>query len=147
MLLASLICLAGCECGDPSTGNTDGGNDAATQGDAGGMDSASSGCGDGFLDRTSEACDDGNTTDGDGCSADCSSDETCGNGIRDEVTGELCDDGNTADGDTCRSDCLSDYRCGNGIVDTTADGAMRDEGLRRRQHGERRRMQRDLRVG
>ncbi len=127
LLLASLISLAGCECGDPSTGNTDGGNDAATQGDAGGMDSAPGGCGDGFLDRTSEACDDGNTTDGDGCSADCSSDETCGNGIRDEVTGELCDDGNTADGDTCRSDCLSDYRCGNGIVDTTADGATRDE--------------------
>lgn len=126
-LLAGLLSLGGCECGDPSTGNTDGGNDAATQDDGGGIDAPSGGCGDGFLDRTSETCDDGNTTDGDGCSADCSSNETCGNGIRDEVTGELCDDGNTADGDTCRSDCLSDYRCGNGIVDTTADGATRDE--------------------
>jgi len=39
-------------------------------------------CGDGVIDP-GEVCDDGNVTDGDGCSADCHSDETCGNGIID----------------------------------------------------------------
>jgi cysteine-rich repeat protein len=56
-----------------------------------------------------EVCDDGNTKDGDGCSADCKSNETCGNGILDDhaSTPEVCDDGNTADGDGCSHDCLS----------------------------------------
>ena len=47
-------------------------------------------CGNGEIDL-SEVCDDGNTLSGDGCSADCESDETCGNGQVD--LGELCDDG------------------------------------------------------
>ena len=38
-------------------------------------------CGDGVIDRAHETCDDGNTDDGDGCSASCSL-ETCGNGVR-----------------------------------------------------------------
>src|SRR5207244_323904 len=50
-------------------------------------------CGDGFVDPN-EACDDGNSVDGDGCTRDCTSTGVCGNGIRDE--GEQCDDG--ADG-------------------------------------------------
>src|SRR3954471_5386119 len=42
------------------------------------------GCGDGIVDRDKgEVCDDGNIKNGDGCSADCKSDETCGNGIAD----------------------------------------------------------------
>ncbi|MCA9612885.1 MAG: DUF4215 domain-containing protein, partial [Myxococcales bacterium] len=36
-------------------------------------------CGDEFVDLD-EVCDDGNRTSGDGCAADCQSDETCGNG-------------------------------------------------------------------
>src|SRR3954470_14430105 len=39
-----------------------------------------------------EVCDDGNTKDGDGCSADCKSDETCGNGRVDTTVGEVCDE-------------------------------------------------------
>ncbi len=62
-----------------------------------------------------EVCDDGNTTSGDGCSADCTSDETCGNGVTDVA--EMCDDGNTASGDGCSADCASDETCGNGFVD------------------------------
>jgi cysteine-rich repeat protein len=42
---------------------------------------------------------------GDGCSADCRSDETCGNGVIDTVTGEACDDGNVAAGDGCDAAC------------------------------------------
>lgn len=39
-------------------------------------------CGDAVIDPSAgELCDDGNTLSGDGCSADCRSDETCGNGI------------------------------------------------------------------
>jgi cysteine-rich repeat protein len=42
--------------------------------------------------------------DGDGCSADCRSDETCGNGVID--AGEECDDGDLDDGDGCDSSCM-----------------------------------------
>jgi len=77
-------------------------------------------CGDGTLEGT-EACDDGNTVSGDGCSADCTTvepgyncprtggacspvpKEVCGNGILE--TGEYCDDGNTTGGDGCSADC------------------------------------------
>src|SRR5689334_4158973 len=51
-----------------------------------------------------EVCDDGNTLDGDGCSANCKSDETCGNGTLDTAAGEVCDDGNQRDGDGCSDD-------------------------------------------
>jgi cysteine-rich repeat protein len=40
---------------------------------------------------------------GDGCSADCRSDETCGNGVLD--AGEACDDGNALAGDGCDTAC------------------------------------------
>jgi cysteine-rich repeat protein len=61
-------------------------------------------CGDGIRDGA-EACDDGNTTPGDGCRADCRGIEVCGDGLVD--LGEFCDDGNTIDGDGCEGDCLS----------------------------------------
>ena len=50
-----------------------------------------------------EVCDDGNFISGDGCAANCLSDETCGNKILD--AGEACDDGNTQDGDGCDGVC------------------------------------------
>ncbi|MGD2063564.1 MAG: Ig-like domain-containing protein, partial [Nitrospirota bacterium] len=52
-------------------------------------------CGDGAVDP-GEACDDGNTTGGDGCAADCSKTEVCGDNTVD--VGEACDDGNTTGG-------------------------------------------------
>jgi cysteine-rich repeat protein len=58
-----------------------------------------------------EECDDGNTVDGDGCSATCL-EEVCGN---DRVDfGEECDDGNTATLDGCDAACL--FECGNSVV-------------------------------
>lgn len=74
-------------------------------------------CGDGIRGPT-EVCDDGNTADGDGCSADCQVIEdgylcfepgefcvkiVCGNGKLEP--GEACDDGNTEGGDGCSADC------------------------------------------
>ena len=99
-------------------------------------------CGDGILGIT-EACDDGNDDDGDGCSGDCQEIEpgyycpvvgldciaiVCGDGLV-EAT-EQCDDGNDDDGDGCSSDCTLEPgwlcphpglpcqagRCGDGIV-------------------------------
>ncbi len=116
---------------DGGPGEMDGGLDAATQGDAGTADAGSADaglvqpddggvqpddggppdagprCGDGIVDseEAGEVCDDSNTVGGDGCSADCMSDETCGNGIRDLATDEACDDGNTAAGDLCPPEC------------------------------------------
>lgn len=52
-----------------------------------------------------ELCDDGNTIAGDGCSADCRSRETCGNGVPDTIKGEECDDGNLVAHDGCSSTC------------------------------------------
>lgn len=62
-------------------------------------------CGDGVVDASAgEVCDDGNLVRGDGCSPDCLSDETCGNGVLD--AGEQCDDGNYLSNDGCASDCV-----------------------------------------
>src|ERR1044071_2788558 len=79
------------------------------------------GCGNSHMDP-GEMCDDGNVTPGDGCSADCKSDETCGNGITDEKAAvhEECDDGrsNGMPDDNCDAHCqLRDRICGNGMVD------------------------------
>src|SRR5215475_7374871 len=64
------------------------------------------GCGNGIVDH-GEACDDGNQTPGDGCSADCRSTEVCGNGVVDALPhGEQCDDGFLGvSGDGCSSRC------------------------------------------
>lgn len=123
-VLALALFAAGCNCSDENL------PDAGMLEDTGdpGIDAfVMEGCGDGRLDRATESCDDGNTADGDGCSANCQSDESCGNGVVDTAAGELCDDENTDDGDACRGDCGSDYSCGNGILDTLADGASEDE--------------------
>jgi fibro-slime domain-containing protein len=69
-------------------------------------------CGDSKKEGT-EACDDGNTIDGDGCSGDCTLEPDCGTGTCVSACGdavklapEECDDGNTKDGDGCSHDCL-----------------------------------------
>lgn len=83
-------------------------------------------CGDGVLDvAAGERCDDGNTSSGDGCSADCRSTEICGNAIID--VGEQCDDGNLLDNDACHGNCQIPH-CGDAMVDlqngeTCDDGA------------------------
>ncbi len=78
-------------------------------------------CGDGFPSLVAEgdgfeACDDGNTTPGDGCENDCTLTPTgrCGDLVVDP--GEECDDGNTTPGDGCENDCQ--FSC-----DTAADCA------------------------
>jgi cysteine-rich repeat protein len=71
--------------------------------------------GNGYVDTAmGEQCDDGNTTSGDGCSADCLSDETCGNGYVDTAMGEQCDDGNNSDNDACLAGCVMNV-CGDGL--------------------------------
>ncbi len=62
------------------------------------------GCGNGLSDP-GEVCDDRNGIVGDGCSASCTSNETCGNGVVDPVTGEQCDDHNLVGRDGCASEC------------------------------------------
>jgi cysteine-rich repeat protein len=69
-------------------------------------------CGDG-TEQLGEACDDGNTVDGDGCRSDCT-DEICGDGTTDPQ--EECDDGNTVSDDGCRADCTEEV-CGDATTD------------------------------
>lgn len=61
-------------------------------------------CGDLIVDP-GEICDDGNELGGDGCSADCESEEWCGNDYVDFDVKEGCDDGNLKSGDGCDSRC------------------------------------------
>lgn len=70
-------------------------------------------CGDGVA-RGSEQCDDGNTTNGDGCSAMCllESVGVCGDGMK--ATNEGCDDGNTMSGDGCSDTCTEETNTGTG---------------------------------
>ena len=94
-----------CDCGTDPAGLPAGCN--AINGDpTGGCDAvcAESPCGNGVQDP-GEVCDDGNHIPGDGCSADCLSDETCGNGAVDAAVGEACDDENLASHDGCSSGC------------------------------------------
>ncbi|HEX2881975.1 MAG TPA: DUF4215 domain-containing protein [Polyangiaceae bacterium] len=54
--------------------------------------------------ESGEACDDGNTESCDGCSADCTIEETgCGDGL--QCGEEECDDGNEENGDGCSATC------------------------------------------
>ena len=66
-----------------------------------------------------ELCDDGNTEDGDECSADCTMvtvKAMCGNGVVEDA--EECDDGNQDAGDGCENDCtISLPVCGNAKVE------------------------------
>src|SRR3989344_4127509 len=85
-------------------------------------------CGDGTLDA-GEQCDDGNTTNGDGCSAQCTIEQDepqCGDGTLD--AGEQCDDGNTTNGDGCSAQCTIEQdepQCGDGTLDA---GEQCDDG-------------------
>jgi cysteine-rich repeat protein len=86
-------------------------------------------CGNDLLDQ-GEECDDGNTTDSDGCSAVCVDEvpgAVCGNNIWE--TGEQCDDGNTADSDGCSGICEAEAPppavCGNGVME---QGEQCDDG-------------------
>ncbi|MFY0563908.1 lamin tail domain-containing protein [Archangium lansingense] len=62
-------------------------------------------CGNGRVEGK-EQCDDGNTSNGDGCSRTCTNEvapAVCGNG--EAEVGEACDDGNSVNGDGCQNDC------------------------------------------
>ena len=68
-------------------------------------------CGDRNKEGT-EACDDGDVVDGDGCSGTCSFEPDCSSGSCVSACGdavklapEACDDGNSQDGDGCSRDC------------------------------------------
>jgi cysteine-rich repeat protein len=108
-----------------SNGST-GSNASGASSNGGGGDQCAPICGDGVI-VGNETCDDGNTTNGDGCSSTCkregstSSDNSssrsggsssgngsstsavCGNGRKEGA--EDCDDGNTTNGDGCSSTC------------------------------------------
>jgi cysteine-rich repeat protein len=101
--------------------------DAATH-DADTLDGAQPVCGNGAVEQ-GEECDDGNTTDGDGCSAYCEVESPCGNGVLDP--GEQCDDGNRDNTDSCPDDgddggtCEPAF-CGDGFIwagHETCDGS------------------------
>ncbi len=75
-------------------------------------------CGDGIV-QAGESCDDGNTTNGDGCTATCSVQSgftcagspsvctsVCGDGL--VAAGESCDDGNNVPGDGCSAVCSTE---------------------------------------
>ena len=74
-------------------------------------------CGNGAV-GSGETCDDGNTTDGDGCSAACQLEPgyacdatgchttTCGDDVIEGLEG--CEDGNTVDGDGCSATCTTE---------------------------------------
>jgi fibro-slime domain-containing protein len=95
-----------------------GSSDAVVKADHGGPATLPSVCGNSER-TTDEACDDGNTVSGDGCSADCRTVEPgyscapvghlchriarCGDGV--VVLPELCDDGNQTAGDGCSATC------------------------------------------
>jgi len=79
-----------------------------------GDDGGAGKCGDLILDE-GEQCDDGNTVDGDGCSAECLSESFCGNSLVE--LGEECDDGNDRGGDGCSSICQLEVGCGDGTLD------------------------------
>lgn len=121
-------------------------NTAAGAGGSGGKPDDMSGCGDGVLQAAAlgEVCDDGNSSSGDGCSADCKvieqdysclepgkpceSTVSCGDG---KVAGtETCDDGNDEANDGCSAVCMVEMgwlcptpgdrcvaeKCGDGII-------------------------------
>jgi len=104
---------------------TSSGGSAGSAGNGGSYADQVAYCGDGRINRTSEACDDGNTEAGDGCTAECTQVEadwvcptpgepcvytvSCGDGI---VGGsETCDDGggdSPVSGDGCDAECQTE---------------------------------------
>lgn len=79
-------------------------------------------CGDTVRDD-GEQCDDGNLSNGDGCSNACSL-ERCGNGTVDAW--EQCDDGNTRSGDGCSGICRIEF-CGDTVTQSDI-GEQCDDG-------------------
>lgn len=82
-------------------------------------------CGNSVIDGT-ETCDDGGTTNGNGCSSSCQEElgwdcsgepssciEVCGDGT--QTISEECDDNNLDSGDGCSSSCLIEF-CGDGTI-------------------------------
>lgn len=73
-----------------------------------------------------EQCDDGNTSNGDGCNSSCQLEGFggfCGDGILQPGEGEECDDGNTTNGDGCSNVCTIEIVefCGDGIQQGTEE--------------------------
>lgn len=127
---------AGVDGGSADSGpDVDGGaSDAAPPPDGSSPDggSVSPTCGDSTVEPGSgEECDDGNTADGDGCSAGCRVEVLgagCGNGMLEPAAREECDDGNTVSGDGCSAACqleLVGASCGDGATDA---GEICDDG-------------------
>ncbi|MBF0107446.1 MAG: DUF4215 domain-containing protein [Deltaproteobacteria bacterium] len=81
------------------------------------------GCGDKTVD-TGESCDDGNITDGDGCTANCEL-EFCGDGIVNNGN-EECDDHNRINDDFCTNECKK-ATCGDSITNSVS-GETCDDG-------------------
>lgn len=85
-------------------------------------------CGDGVV-WAEEQCDDGNTSNGDGCLNDCTRPAVCGDGVHDAAT-EGCDDGNVSNRDACLNNCAV-AQCGDGFIRTgveACDDANRLDG-------------------
>lgn len=84
-------------------------------------------CGNGQT-ESGEDCDDGNGTDGDGCSVVCKFEPAvCGNNRQE--SGEDCDDGNVVDGDGCSAFCLLEPAvCGNGKIETGEECEFNPDG-------------------
>jgi cysteine-rich repeat protein len=71
-------------------------------------------CGNGIL-NDGEECDDGDNSNGDGCSRGCTDEDgssDCGNSLWE--IGEECDDGNDVEHDGCSPECVKEYVCGDG---------------------------------
>ena len=96
-------------------------------------DTCTATCGDSIVIEPDEECDDGNTSNLDGCSSTCAvetgwvcdEDEPsncagiCGDGIR--VSDEACDDGDKDDNEGCLDDCsgaISGWTCTGGTIST-----------------------------
>ncbi len=95
-------------------------------------------CGNGTM-ELGEACDDGNTKAGDGCSAVCAKEPgftctgtpstcgaVCGDGV--QTATEACDDGNTTAGDGCSATCTIEagYLCSNTSPNLVTNGGFDD---------------------
>jgi cysteine-rich repeat protein len=136
LLGSTLVLQSGCQYkfysgprvdGGFADGQVDGGPDAESDGqpiadgapdDGAPDDGGGPVCGNGTQEGDEE-CDDGNTTNGDGCSADCRIETPCGNGVLDP--GETCDDGNRKNTDDCPDDgahggTCEPASCGDGFV-------------------------------
>lgn len=96
-------------CGDPSTPENNAAQKVSLQATA-----ACPVCGNSAI-ESGEQCDDGNTTNGDGCDANCRT-ESCGDGTVNNVD-EECDGG--GESPVCDADCTFTV-CGDGVVNSSA---------------------------